>query len=134
MGCRLRPSLVHPSIACLFLFEAFQRAAARPGFVGLIPNGDKVPGSRTPMATGHINPQGHGTLNVFGVDFRAAGMKWTKELCLKDSDGDGRSNGEELGDPDCIWKRAKKGKSPPPARSEGITHPGIADAFDAPTT
>lgn len=30
-------------------------------------------------------------------------MRWTKTLCEKDSDGDGLSNGVELGDPCCIW-------------------------------
>jgi dopamine beta-monooxygenase len=29
---------------------------------------------------------------------------WTPELCRKDSDGDGKSNGEELGDPNCEWR------------------------------
>eukprot|EP00444_Apocalathium_aciculiferum_P072838 CAMPEP_0183558172 /NCGR_PEP_ID=MMETSP0371-20130417/87768_1 /TAXON_ID=268820 /ORGANISM="Peridinium aciculiferum, Strain PAER-2" /LENGTH=175 /DNA_ID=CAMNT_0025765467 /DNA_START=36 /DNA_END=563 /DNA_ORIENTATION=+ len=99
----------------------------RPGYVGLIPNGDKVPGTRKPMATGHVNTQGHGERNQFGIDFEAAGLKWTPEFCRQDSDGDGRSNGEELGDPDCVWKSAKKGKSVPPARSTGITNPGLAD-------
>jgi len=31
-------------------------------------------------------------------------------LCEMDSDGDGKTNGEELGDPDCVWIR---GQSPP---------------------
>mmetsp|Transcript_13912 Transcript_13912/g.30292 ORF Transcript_13912/g.30292 Transcript_13912/m.30292 type:complete len:205 (+) Transcript_13912:258-872(+) len=101
---------------------------SRPGYVGLIPNGDKIPGERRPMASGHVSPQGHGARNQFGEDFQAAGLKWTPELCQKDSDGDGRTNGEELGDPDCVWKAAKKGKSPPPARTSGITHPGVPDS------
>lgn len=28
---------------------------------------------------------------------------WTKTVCEADSDGDGLSNGQELGDPDCLW-------------------------------
>lgn len=28
---------------------------------------------------------------------------WDKALCEKDSDGDSHSNGEELGDPNCVW-------------------------------
>jgi hypothetical protein len=28
---------------------------------------------------------------------------WTKELCEADSDGDGQTNGQELGDPCCVW-------------------------------
>jgi hypothetical protein len=43
-----------------------------------------------------------------GLDFLAKNpstgrgvYKWTQTLCLADSDGDGQSNGQELGDPCC---------------------------------
>lgn len=42
-------------------------------------------------------------LNVFGEDWKLNGFVWTKELCELDSDGDGFTNGEELGDPCCVW-------------------------------
>ena len=28
---------------------------------------------------------------------------WTDDLCNADTDADGKTNGEELGDPDCTW-------------------------------
>ena len=43
-------------------------------------------------------------LNAFGEDLKQADFKWTKALCEKDSDGDGQSNGAELGDPCCVWE------------------------------
>ena len=59
---------------------------------------------------GHCWGLGHATchggsfpLNPFGADLKKAGHKWTKELCEKDSDDDGFTNGEELGDPCCVW-------------------------------
>ncbi|KAJ0410545.1 hypothetical protein ATCC90586_006569 [Pythium insidiosum] len=70
-------------------------------FKQVIPNGDRVPGIQ---ALGHTNTIGGGLLNDFGQAFRAAGFKWTKKLCQQDSDGDGQKNGEELGDPCCVWK------------------------------
>lgn len=39
-------------------------------------------------------------LNAFGVDFRSNSVAWNKTLAMKDSDGDGFSNGIELGDED----------------------------------
>lgn len=46
---------------------------------------------------------------------------WTKDLCQKDSDGDGVSNGEELGDPNCEWQR---GGTPQRAAK---SHPGVCE-------
>jgi len=47
--------------------------------------------------------KGRGALNKFGLDFLAVGGDW-KTLCHMDSDYDGFSNGQELGDPCCRWK------------------------------
>lgn len=66
---------------------------------------------------------GGGPLNAFGEDFLKAGNQWTKELCEKDSDGDGRSNGEELQDLKCTWKLGDKN----PGEKSMVTHPGIPD-------
>ena len=38
-----------------------------------------------------------------------------------DSDGDGITNGEELGDPNCNWEEREE-----PLRKRPITHPGQA--------
>lgn len=43
---------------------------------------------------------------------------WTVALCNTDSDGDNRTNGEELGDPECVWKEGDT----PAANATG--HPG----------
>lgn len=49
--------------------------------------------------------KGKGGLNPFGRDFIDVAGDWQK-LCPLDSDMDGASNGVELGDPCCRWKRA----------------------------
>lgn len=41
--------------------------------------------------------------NAFGKAFADAGHTWTQDLCNADSDGDGQTNGQELGDPCCTW-------------------------------
>lgn len=59
--------------------------------------------SRVP--NGYVNGQatGHAGDNPFRWAFRDAGYKWTVALCEADTDGDGQSNGHELGDPCCHW-------------------------------
>ena len=55
-------------------------------------------------ALGHVDTSGGGELNSFGTAFLRAGLEWTTELCNADSDGDGESNGLELGDPCCLFR------------------------------
>jgi len=102
--------------------------SAYPNYNKLIPNGEKVKfeGERWP-AVGHTKVYGGGDLNAFGKDFMRAGNEWTEELCRKDSDGDGRSNGEELGDPNCTWKLGD-----PNPKTRFVTHPGVADECPSP--
>jgi hypothetical protein len=90
-----------------------------PMYVSRIPNGENVPGIK---ALGHEDTTGEESIrNVFGVAFEASDMEWTKELCEADSDEDGQSNGQELGDPCCIWV-----KGATPQWTEGVSHPGDA--------
>lgn len=100
-------------------------ALGLPEFQRRIPNGDRVtsPTGEEYPGVGHHRSNGGGARNSFGQDFAAAGFKWTKELCEKDSDCDGLTNGQELGDPECIWQEGDT-----PQFDVGITHPGIADA------
>ena len=87
-----------------------------PEFVDYIPNGVEFGGG-----LGHTHGSGGGRLNSFGEDFQLF-YRWTPELCELDSDGDGRSNGVELGDPHCTWERWGE----PPLR--GVSgHPGQAE-------
>jgi hypothetical protein len=58
-------------------------------------------------------------LSQFGLDFWNNG--WGETLCKMDSDGDGISNGEELGDPDCIWRFDGFGSVPTPPANSNIT-------------
>ncbi|ETV74804.1 hypothetical protein H257_10869 [Aphanomyces astaci] len=105
--------------AVIFLGLAAQ-AAAYGSYVAKIPNGDKVEGVG---AIGHTNPSGGGPRNPFGLAFDEADNAWTTELCKADSDTDGATNGEELGDPCCTWK---VGTTLSTAKA---THPGKADTF-----
>ena len=94
---------------------------AHPEYADQIPNGYNVKdvNGNPWLGVGHERPGGSGPLNPFGVDFQAAGYTWTQDLCKKDSDGDGASNGQELGDPNCVWT---PGATP---ASSIVSHPGF---------
>ena len=130
---RLRPSL---RLSRLLLFAYVLRAAAHRQYVDRVPNGEafkpvwKAVGHVAPLPQAISVPGGMAVANVryprntFGVDFSAAGFTWGEALCRKDSDGDGLTNGEELGDPECIWWH---GSPRPPSRTNVtlLSHPGI---------
>eukprot|EP00967_Tisochrysis_lutea_P154998 scaffold309158_cov24-Tisochrysis_lutea.AAC.1 len=81
---------------CLALGLLLRPTEARPTYVSLVPNG-WVNG----QATGHqMNNEDN---REFGYEFSEAEYVWTEELCHDDTDGDGKSNGLELGDPCCVW-------------------------------
>lgn len=103
---------------------------AFPSFKAKIPNGENVVrGDSAHKGVGHNARNGGGSLNPFGTAFSAQGKSWTKALCEMDSDGDGQTNGFELGDPDCTWRVGQT-----PARTTEISHPGFADSMsNAPT-
>ncbi|VDP84394.1 unnamed protein product [Echinostoma caproni] len=46
-------------------------------------------------------------------------QNWT-QLCRLDSDGDGLTNGQELGDPNCEWTKGQT-----PSRTTNLSHPGV---------
>ncbi|XP_055861101.1 tyramine beta-hydroxylase-like [Biomphalaria glabrata] len=108
--------------SCVTSYRIYQRR---------IPNGDTVPHPCKPNnvweGVGHMNDQGAGLRNVFGEDFEREGKIWTQALCRRDSDGDGLTNGQELGDPDCVWR-----ENTLPSRLVGLSHPGICDPWDSP--
>lgn len=97
-----------------------------PRFQGYIPNGNRVPNPCHPTdmwpGVGHQAIGGSGPRNPFGLDFFANNETWTKELCMKDSDGDGRKNGEELGDPECVWTQ-----NGIPKFTTNLSHPGVCE-------
>eukprot|EP00418_Pyrodinium_bahamense_P058444 CAMPEP_0179183726 /NCGR_PEP_ID=MMETSP0796-20121207/91062_1 /TAXON_ID=73915 /ORGANISM="Pyrodinium bahamense, Strain pbaha01" /LENGTH=286 /DNA_ID=CAMNT_0020887613 /DNA_START=1 /DNA_END=857 /DNA_ORIENTATION=- len=74
---------------------------------------------------GHQTCQGGSMpLNPFGEALRAHGFKWTEGLCNADSDADGLTNGEELGDPCCLWEASGVESN---YTSEFVpSHPGVA--------
>ncbi|XP_041370971.1 uncharacterized protein LOC121384577 [Gigantopelta aegis] len=107
-------------LACSHAYRDFQLQ---------LPNGDNVPHPCKKnfvwKGLGHLNALGGGSLNPFGEDFKRASKKWTTALCEKDSDGDGLTNGQELGDPECVWA-----PNDFPSRLKNITHPGICTPWD----
>jgi len=101
-------------------------ALARPYFPGLnpVPNLANVPGNSTACQTCHVDAGGGAPLNAFGLTVQANlsashEPDWSKIYNI-DSDGDGFSNGLELGDPMGLWRPGQINPGSPSA----VTHPG----------
>jgi hypothetical protein len=108
------------AVICLALVGAH----GWPAYKDEIPNGHSVVSNGVAWGgVGHASAAGGGDRNPFGIAFLSAGSRWALALCQADSDGDGQTNGMELGDPDCTWT-----KGGVPKRSTDISHPGIADS------
>lgn len=115
------------SLVCLAVGATAQ---ARPFRVDDIPNGSKF---------GCLNCHGDNKASYntdFGSDARTylitnggavstEHVNWTP-LCKFDSDRDGWTNGQELGDPDCVWMPGD------PAPKGLITNPGVYESAPPP--
>jgi hypothetical protein len=106
--------------AAAALVVSFARAI--PPWAPKIPSAYAVTG-----VLGHTGRPTYANANSFGWDLKKANLSWAV-LCPMDSDGDGKKNGEELGDPFCTWTVG----SPDP-KVTGVTDPGIADSLPLPT-
>ncbi|KAH3861872.1 hypothetical protein DPMN_024825 [Dreissena polymorpha] len=102
---------MHLSAIFLFVLSCIGATYGYSSLRRQIPNGYKVPHPCRPGTTwdavGHMAPEYDPTKNAFGKDVREVlkdrQLEWAK-VCNKDSDGDGLTNGQELGDPSCMWK------------------------------
>ena len=120
-------------------------AGARPNFAENLPNAYFVPcapslpgcpqnvtdATRACRGLGHVDCRGglvgSTALNPFGVDFLINNFQWTAGLCQADSDGDGYTNGEELGDPCCSWLKGSKSSETDRLVRWPVSHPGFKD-------
>lgn len=109
--------------AVFILFVALATLSAAQNLA--IPNADaymRAGSGITCRFLNRVNCVATGALNEFGKDLQANNNVWTKALCQEDSDGDGLTNGQELGDPCCTWTASK----PTSVRTAQLSHPGAA--------
>ena len=87
----------------------------------------------------HVDPNGGGARNDFGKMIgeqflTGAGfvgdVVWGPELAALDADGDGVTNGEELGDPEGVWDWQAGDDNP--GDPGAVTKPWDAESFPAP--
>ena len=117
-------------ITALILFAMFTILIARDWRVGLIPNGEKFS-----CGNCHIDIQGGGPRNNFGslveTKVTPGGHEefWNSTLAFQDSDDDGFTNGQELGDPNGTWRPGQ----PNPGNSSAVSNPGDPNSKPNPT-
>jgi hypothetical protein len=85
----------------LYTTLLFRSSSAYPQYNNNVPNGNLIPPSAIEL--GHPNGNTKLPYTPFANAYVSNGRKWTKMLCTADSDGDGQSNGLEMGDPCCVW-------------------------------
>ncbi|MBZ0254444.1 CHRD domain-containing protein [bacterium] len=105
----------------LFAFCFTLQSEARPERPGLIPNGTVFL-----CANCHLSAGGGGPRTPFGEDVLAllsskGNNFWSPELAELDSDGDGFTNGEELGDPEGVWEPGDTS----PGETANVSNPGV---------
>ncbi|KAJ8906075.1 hypothetical protein NDN08_002574 [Rhodosorus marinus] len=93
-------------------------------YLMLLPNGLRFSDTIC-VAFGHEMCYGYAETNRFGKDFCLAGYTWSRDFCELDSDKDGFTNGEELGDPCCCWN----GDDSQLARTNFLSHPAEKTAI-----
>ncbi|MFH1637381.1 MAG: hypothetical protein ABIB71_03080 [Candidatus Woesearchaeota archaeon] len=114
---KLKQGVLFAGGLCLLLgLTAATGGRAKPTCIKDIPNG-KAYSCKTCHNSGGYKAD---NLNLFGADFKANEMKWGGALAKKDSDGDGKSNGWELGDENGTWKNGDSN----PYQDRDIYNPG----------
>lgn len=105
------------SLWTVVLWMPASAAWALSSFASYLPNG-----SAQGCVTCHVDPAGGGARNVFGEDVRARllnGAPSWPALEGLDSDADGFTNGEEMGDPCACWVRGRQ-----PMFTQDLSFPG----------
>ena len=86
--------------AAMIVTALLSPASGKGRDVKQIPNGKKFA-----CAQCHGGSYKTADLTSFGRDYKANGFMWNASLAKKDSDGDGKTNGQELGDPAGVWTK-----------------------------
>ena len=107
------------------LVLTFLSASAHEKYLALNPNGAKIGGG-----LGHKDSSGGGARNAYGSAFGDNKVVYTRDLCGADSDGDGQSNGFELGDECCLWS-SDSACSPAVLASTLLSNPGDPSSTSA---
>ncbi|OWF48547.1 DBH-like monooxygenase protein 1 [Mizuhopecten yessoensis] len=109
------------SPCCVLGYSTFQTRIPNGGIIR-----DPCDGETIWQGVGHQAVGGGGPRNPFGLDFYNNEKKWNRTLCEMDSDGDGISNGAELGDPLCVWTPGSNPANTPTG------HPGLCEPWSDP--
>jgi hypothetical protein len=117
---------VFPILICFLIVS--NSSFSREFRVNQIPNGNKSRCSNC-----HVSSNGGGTLNAYGTEIynnfltsknSSGNVIWNATLASKDSDKDGFTNGQELGDPLGVWKQGNSN----PGNFSDVSNPGLSSS------
>ena len=112
-------------LATVLALSSIHTAHAHRWFLNNLPNSDRIPcpegvdchGTGICSGFGHVDCF-NGPRGPFGHHWEGG---WILNYCQRDSDGDGLTNGDEMGDPCCVWNYGDK---PLITDSSLLSHPG----------
>jgi uncharacterized protein (TIGR03382 family) len=117
----LLPALALTTSSSAFAFSDFAREIPNGGRVSCAGCHERAGGGPPWNAFGDLLFTTNGgtaddrdSVDAFGDSF----IWWNAAICNADSDGDGQTNGQELGDPECVWTGGAA------ARTTDISNPG----------
>ncbi|CEG40468.1 uncharacterized protein PHALS_10665 [Plasmopara halstedii] len=110
--------MVRAIFLTVVIFVAPSMVQSYAKYAELAPNNAQVPGNPN---VGHLDPAGETGTSPFGDAFSKAGNMWSVALCQADTDNDGFTNGQELGDMCCTWV---------PGSTAGLITDGLSDPSD----
>ena len=99
------------------------------GSIPCVDNAEGCHGTNICEASGHSSclslGDATGIANDWGALFKGE-LVWDVNICSADTDGDGFTNGDELGDPCCAWNYGDA-----PMFASDISHPSYGSSFPA---
>lgn len=137
MNAKVLNLLLGAGLICAAYLLNMSNAWSRPIGPYKIPNGTKFTHPCKSCHVSDVPDDNFPDFTQFKQDFGSTTptiKTWQLDLAMKDSDGDGFTNGEELQDPNANWVYNANTPTPDPGDSSYISNPSDPSSYPKPVT